>query len=285
MLKQESSTKGCIEINRVAVVETGDPYQGAIRVLELLGAKKYLKPEENILVKPNYVSNHMPSTGVTTDPLTVKAVVEYLLGSGIKNIAVGEGGMSCYSTLKTFKKVGLTDTLSEVKIPLIDLNKDERVSVKITSAKALKQIDVARTFVVSDAIISLAKLKIHSMATVTLGMKNMMGGILPKSIMHSDIHSKIVDLNRRFTPRISIIDGVVGCQTAELAADPVCSNAVICGDNAVATDAVGAYLMGFEPEEVQHLKLAKEAGLGEIDLKKIKIVGDDIQKLRKHYLR
>lgn len=287
MLKPGSSIKGCTEIFRVAVVETKSAYEGTKKALELLQARRYLKPEEKVLVKPNYVCSDMPATGVTTDPMTVKAVVEYLLENGFsnKNIVVGEGGMSDYSTLKTFEKVGLMDALRELKVPVVDLNKDERLSVKIPGAKALKQVDIAKSYVECDAIISLAKLKVHSMATVTLSMKNMMGGILPKSIMHSDIHNKIADLNRRFAPRISLIDGIIGCQTAELAADPVCSDVVICSNNAVAADAVGAYLMGFEPGEVLHLRYAKEAGLGEIDMRKIKIIGDDIERRRKQYLR
>ena len=110
----------------------------------------------------------------------------------------------------------------------------------------------------------------HSLAIVTLGMKNMMGGILPKSI---------VDLNRKFKPRIGIIDGVIGCQTHEIACDPVPSDLI------VAVDTIGTYLIGINPKEVKYLELAKKAGLGENRLYKIKVIGAEIKRLQKKYKR
>lgn len=100
-------------------------------------------------------------------------------------------------------------------------------------------------------------------------MKNMMGGILPKGMMHDDLHQKIVDLNMAFGPELTVIDGIVGCQGHELACDPVNSNVIIAGEDFVATDAVGSFLMGLCP--------------GESGLEKIIFKGEQISRLRKHY--
>jgi len=267
----------------VAVINTDKPLEGTKRALASIHASQYLKKDERILVKPNYITNDLPSTGVTTDPWVVLGVVEYLQDSGFDDIIVAEGGSTDFDTMETFEKVGLTNTIRDVK--LIDLNRDERVEVTIPNATKLKKVNVAKTFFECDAIVSVAKLKVHRLATVTLNMKNMMGGILPKSIMHEGIHEKIVDLNRRFMPRLGIIDGIIGCQTHETARNPVRSNVIVAGSDIVATDAVGAFLMGIEPHDVKHLELAALAGMGTNDLSQIEVVGDDIKKLQKRYRR
>jgi uncharacterized protein (DUF362 family) len=144
-------------------------------------------------------------------------------------------------------------------------------------------VKVARSFVDYDCILSVPKLKVHCWSLSTLSMKNMMGGILPKGIMHDDLAQKIVDLNTVFGPELTVIDGIVGCQGHELACDPISSDVIVAGEDFVATDAVGSFLMGLEPAEVLYLRLAKKAGLGENELEKIRYVGEEISRLRKYY--
>ncbi|MHA2040159.1 MAG: DUF362 domain-containing protein [Promethearchaeota archaeon] len=49
---------------------------------------------------------------------------------------------------------------------------------------------------------------------------------------------------------------------------------LIVGKDAFAVEAVGAHLVGFDPNEMPVLQEAKNRGLGEIDLDKINIIGD-----------
>ncbi|CAJ35579.1 DUF362 domain-containing protein [Methanocella arvoryzae] len=269
----------------VSVLRTTDPVNGPKQALEIIHADKILERYQRILIKPNYVNNSDPSTGVTTDPRVVRGIVEYLLEHGWSNseFAVGEGGMASFNTIETFQKVGLTDELKGYGVKLIDLNAEPHVEVKIEGGRSLKSVKVARSFTEYDCILSVPKLKVHCWSLSTLSMKNMMGGILPKGIMHDDLAQKIVDLNRAFGPELTVIDGILGCQRHELACDPIASNVIIAGEDFVATDAIGSFLMGLCPDDVPYLALAKKAGLGENDLDKIDYIGETISLLRKHY--
>jgi len=166
----------CLVMNgcNVAVVNTDKPLQGTKRALASIRASRHFQKDERILIKPNYVTNDFPRTGVTTDPQVVLGVVEYLRNSGFDNLIVAEGGSTDFDTMETFEKVGLIDLIRDIE--LIDLNRDERVEVTIPNAIKLKKVNVAKTFFECDAIVSVAKLKVHSIATVTLNLKNMMGG-------------------------------------------------------------------------------------------------------------
>ncbi len=269
----------------VSIVHTDDPAGGPKKALDMIGAGDILDRYERVLIKPNYVNASHPSTGVTTDPRVVRSIVEYLLGRGwsTRDVAVGEGGMANYNTMETFRAVGLAEELEGLGVKLIDLNAEPHVEVNIPGGKSLKSVKVARPFLDYDCILSVPKLKVHVWSLSTLSMKNMMGGILPKGIMHDDLAQKIVDLNRAFGPELTVIDGIIGCQGHELACDPIQSDVIIAGEDFVAVDAVGSFLMGLEPAEVLYLKLAKKAGLGENELEKIRYAGGEISKLRKYY--
>ena len=269
----------------VSIVHTSDPTEGPKKALDMIGADKILERYRRILIKPNYVNASLPSTGVTTDPRVVRSVVEYLLEEGWSphEFAVGEGGMANYDTLETFKAVGLVDQLNSLGVKLIDLNREPHVEVKIPKGKSLKSVKVAKAFQDYDCILSVPKLKVHCWSLSTLSMKNMMGGILPKGIMHDDLHQKIVDLNRAFGPELTVIDGIIGCQGHELACDPISSDVIIAGEDFVATDAVGSFLMGLCEDDVPYLDLARKAGLGENRLENIEYAGEMISKLRKYY--
>jgi uncharacterized protein (DUF362 family) len=269
----------------VSVVNTDDPVNGPKQALDEIRAPGILKNYQRVLIKPNYVNASHPSTGVTTDPRVVRGIVEYLLEHGWSNreFAVGEGGMASVNTMDSFRTSGLVDELNGYGVKLIDLNAEPHVDVEIPGGRSLKSVRVARSFVEYDCILSVPKLKVHCWSLSTLSMKNMMGGILPKGIMHDDLAQKIVDLNRAFGPELTVIDGILGCQRHELACDPIQSNVIIAGEDFVATDAVGSFLMGLAPEDVPYLQLAKKAGLGENDMEMIRYTCEPISKLRKHF--
>lgn len=269
----------------VSIVHSSDPIAGSKKALDMVHADKILDRYDRILVKPNYVNASLPSTGVTTDPHVVRGVVEYLIEHGwsTSEFAVGEGGMVSYNTLDTFKKVGLTEQLQGLGVKLIDLNAEPHMEVDVPGGRSLKKVTVAKSFTDYDCIFSVPKLKVHCWSLSTLSMKNMMGGILPKGIMHDDLAQKIVDLNRAFGPKLTLIDGIIGCQGHELACDPINSEVLIAGEDFVATDAVGSFLMGLCPEEIPYLQLAKKAGLGENDMEKIEYAGEQIGRIRKKY--
>ena len=55
---------------------------------------------------------------------------------------------------------------------------------------------------------------------------------------------------------------------------------VVAGTNPLATDAIAARLMGFDPSVIRHLGRARAEGLGAIDLDAIQLVGDPITSFR-----
>jgi len=268
---------------KVAVVKDENPYKALKKVLELINAGDLLSPEDKVLIKPNYVVAKHPSTGVTTDSRVIDGVIGFLKDIGVKKIVVGEGGAG--DTERAFDVVGIREVVRKHGVELVNLNRDTIINMKIPNALALQEIGVAETALKSTCIINVPKLKVHHMALVTLSMKNLMGLILPKNIIHEHINEKITDLAALFRDRVrlNIVDGLVGSEIDEVHGSPVKMDLLIAGIDIVSVDTVATAVMGIEPKIVRYLKLAEEKGLGTCDLTRIEVLGDRIENVMRKF--
>jgi len=265
----------------VAIVKGDSPVEMVSNALEMIKADEVISIGDHVLVKPNYIEASHPSTGITTDARVIEGVVKFLRKRGIKSIVIGEGsGLS--NTMHAFKVAGVDEVARRWNVEMVDLNKDELVEVQVPNPLALRRVKIAKTALES-RIVSVPKLKLHRMAGVTLSLKNMMGAVMPKGSIHNPLSEKIADLASILKPCIAVVDGIIGGEGHELAGKPVQMNLIIAGTDPVAVDAVGTAVMGFDPKNVKHLRLAEMKGVGTCDLNRIKILGEPISKVRKKF--
>ena len=92
-----------------------DPFEATTHALQLVGGDVVIQPDERVLIKPNCVRPAAPETGVTTDGGVVDAVIEYLLGVGVRDIVIAEGGNP--GTEKAFSLTGLKLSLIHISEP------------------------------------------------------------------------------------------------------------------------------------------------------------------------
>lgn len=271
---------------RVAVFRGQDPVELTVRALEAIEGdlEGLLRSGRPVLVKPNYITADHPSTGITTDARVVEGVVKFLKERGVEDVVIGEGS-GFADTLEAFRVAGVDRVAERWGVGLVDLNRDEFVEVRPPSPLALRRVRVART-AVERAVVSVPKLKVHRLATVTLGLKNVMGALASKGRMHNGrLHENIADLASVLRPSLTVIDGVVAGEVHETSRSPVRMDLVIASADPVAADAVGAAVMGIRPEEVKHLVLAARKGLGTLRLEEIEVVGEPIEGVARKFRR
>jgi uncharacterized protein (DUF362 family) len=257
------------------------------RALDLIGGAAYLSPFASFLLKPNYVVDKSPVGGLTTSPESLDGIMTYLfqkVGKTPAQVLIGEGGEPS-STDSAFTTCGARDLAKRHGVRLVNLNEDEKESVTLKGSLSLKQANVARTARSVECVISVPTLKTHSMAVTTLAMKNCMGCILPKGIMHSSLHRKIADLAGLINPKLSVIDGIVGAEGNEESGDPVPMGLIIAGIDYVAVDTVGSAVMGYSAKECKYLQYGAEKGLGTCDLSRIDVVGVSIEDVERKFHR
>lgn len=270
------------QMSQVAIVKGTNPVEITVEALKMVKphVDRVLSVRKPILIKPNYLNSRHPSTGITTDSRVIEGIVKFLKAQGISDLIIGEGS-GFADTFEAFKVAGVDAVAERWGLRLVDLNRDEFVEVHPPDPLSLKKTKVAKT-TLDCTIISVPKLKLHRIATVTLSLKNMMGALASKGSMHNGSLSRnIVDLASVLTPRISVVDGIIAGEGHESSGNPVEMDLVIAGTDPVAVDAVGAAVMGISPMDVKHLVLAQEKGLGTCSLDQITLVGEPLAKVRR----
>jgi uncharacterized protein (DUF362 family) len=143
-------------------------------------------------------------------------------------------------------------------------------------------------------------MKTHTLATVTLGMKNLIG-LYPETIyrtVRAGVHDhaadagspgiafEILDMVRANKLGLVVVDG----STAMEGNGPsdgvlVPMNVIIAGTNPLATDMVAASVMGIEPLEVPTFVQANKLGMRPAGLDEIEIRGAEIAGVRRQFAR
>ncbi|MFX1280532.1 MAG: DUF362 domain-containing protein [Promethearchaeota archaeon] len=241
-----------------------------------------------------------------TSPQVVKAVIKFLKARKTE-VFIMENSTQANLTRVVFAITGYKDLCDELGAKIIYLDEEDTITFEFNGKPSIEEDPngyILKTFRLPATIvkiienrddvtyINIPKLKTHSMAGVTLGIKNQWG--FPQ---HADrgkdhnfnLHYKFVDLYEIIKPDITIIDGIEG--TIHGHYPPTAwedrlvkqFNILIGGRDTLAVDTVGARIFGLSIDEVPHLKIAYERGLGEGDLDKIEVIGKNLDTYTEKY--
>jgi hypothetical protein len=96
----------------------------------------------------------------------------------------------------------------------------------------------------------------------------------------------LVDLFTIVRPKLNVVDAIQGMGgQGPCWGDPKDLNLIIASDDPVAADAVASAVIGIDPFEVPTTYLGHVRGIGVGDLKRIEILGEAIEKVRKRFER
>jgi len=271
----------------VALQRAGNPFEATLKALEATNFKNAVEGKKLVLIKPNLTTSATAQEGITTDPRVVEGILHALRECDVGRIVIGEssGGSS---TLHCFQRNGYIDLAKKWRVELLDLDEDDSLLLKVPNPLSISELRISKKAHEADFRISVAKLKIHSLAVATACLKNMMGclsGRKWKIIVHSDVQNRIVDLNKLILPHFGVVDVIVGNQVDEVVPYPIQMNAILAGKDVVAIDSVAAECMGVSWREVPYLLKAEQAGLGTADLDKIEVIGERIRDMKKTFDR
>jgi uncharacterized protein (DUF362 family) len=245
-----------------------------------------------VAVKPNETyADKKDKTGVT-QPDTLRAVLRHLKRFSPRELVV-TGGSGASKTDEVFQAAGLDKVVAEEGATFVDHNLEPFREVPLEYGGEPEVIGPQKSIMVNprileyNTLVSLAQLKLHQTATVTLCLKNIAMsypaagyyGYPRKKEKHEnhffdDMHSFIAAMAKRFPIHLGIITGHPAMiATGPLGGHPVETGLVIASTDAVAADCVGAWLLGFTPQAVRHLWEAGKLGLGQIQTKEMTFPG------------
>jgi len=155
---------------------------------------------------------------------------------------------------------------------------------------------VSKTLLACDKLINIPAMKTHDIPGVTtihkqyVGtyMQNAYGSGWGKGGLHNDGNDKVpngfMDLFSYCPTDYAVIEGIWGVEgQGPQTGDDVKLNVIVVGGDPVATEAVVAEIMGFNPYDVYHLHLSAAKGFGTWDKHQIEVVGRSIEEVRRPF--
>jgi uncharacterized protein (DUF362 family) len=259
------------------VVRTGnDPASNVRSALEPLGGMgAFVKRGAKVLIKPNLFIAREPKYAVTTNPQLVGALVTLALEAGAGSVTVVD--RSCADDAEAFAASGIRTAVEQAGGSVKVLAEQHVQKVALPKGRLLTSVSLISDLFDADVIINAPIAKTHSLAGLTMSMKNLMGVIGGNrgEIMHPDLHTRICDLNTAVRPHLVVLDAyrilTAHGPTGGNLADVSTTKTVIVGTNQASVDAFGTTLFGMKPTDLEYLVQAAQRGMGVIDLDRLRI--------------
>ncbi len=269
-------------VSLVHTTETNIPrLKGAIAKSLNLLEFDYNRNIRSVVIKPNLCYYHDPSSGRTTDPRFIEALVELLrdhISDDIR-VTIVESDASAMRCKYSFKILGYERLSNDKKLNLLNLTEDEVDEVEVGTNGTASRFNVPRSISNADLFINVPKIRLHGLAKISCCLKNVYGcNPFPKKFKyHSSLDKTIVNLNKLLKTDLCVVDGVFvnGMSTAKL-------GLVMAGRDPVAVDTVVSTIAGINPMKVNHISLAAREGIGTMNYE---LRGDDLNLFRRAFPR
>ena len=169
----------------------------------------------HVLVKPNLLTDREPDKAVTTHPALLRLVLRHLKSSGAI-VSVGDSPASAANLQAVLDRTGVGAVCREAGVPFVSFEQAGADSYETDGFR----FAIARPVAEADLIVSLPKVKSHSLTKLTAAVKNLYGAVpgYSKTTLHR-LHPRPDDFGRLLQaiwrvlpPTVSIADAVVGME-------------------------------------------------------------------------
>lgn len=283
------------------------------------GASAIVQPGETVFIKPNFATlglvryDPIPR-GEVVKPEIVIAVAEECLKAGAARVTIGEAGQVPSwdwahvqfldgSTNMAAAVQQLNDAYGD-RVRLVCLNAETPAWIPVPSQSRLSSLDVSSLVIEADRVISLPVIKAHRWAMMTGALKNFLG-VTPIShysspllanmrggLHDAGIHQVIVDISKGVGVDFAITDFSIGGEgngpfvmpgwwgSSVDMRDRLGTWMLLASTDPVALDATSTRVISLDPQDVTHVRLAWEQGIGQMLQEKITLLGATLDEIR-----
>lgn len=263
--------------NELAVISGDDPAKNTRAAIDALGGiRKLVRKGDFVVVKPNIAWNRPPTAAATTNPEVVAEIVRMCKEAGADKVLVidhiidrpAEGVLGFTGIQAAAEKAGAVVAAAQ--------NESDYRTIAVPKGKVIKSDTCIKDILKADVFINVPIAKTHSATKLTLGLKNLMGCNWDRQAWHqsASLDQCIADYATAVKPDLTVLDATRILLTNGPKGPGQTKDAkkIIAGADPVAVDAFGATLFDVKPSDIGYIKLAHELGIGEIDLKKMRIL-------------
>ncbi len=260
----------------VVVVRGGEPDELVRQALEALGGiGRFVNSGNDVIIKPNIG----PSTSgyeyaATTNPWLVGAMVKICREAGARRVRVMDSPFGT-SPETAYVQSGIQEQVLAAGGDMEIMSKFKFVSIEIPHGRDIKKWDIYDDVLKADVMINVPIAKHHSLARLTLGMKNLLGVVTNRPSFHFNLGQRLADLTSRVMPTLTVIDAVrilvAHGPTGGDLGDVRKLDTIIVSPDIVAADSYATGLFGLKPDDISCIPAASAMGLGSSDIRNLNI--------------
>ena len=247
------------------------------RQFELLGGiGRFVKRNDSVLLKPNFIAPKPRHCATQTDPAVIIETARILKDFGARPF-VGDSP-AWGDVFKCVSVLGLEEPLKKIGVPVRQLDKPVKRQI------AGIDIGISSAALDADKIINLPKFKSHQQLVATFAVKNMFGCVsgkwkaywhFAKGGNEKKFCKLLIEIYKLLSPALTIIDGV----TAMDGPGPISGRArplgwIIGGTEPVACEIVCSKLINLDCDNLPIVRTARQLGFGPKSFSDIEIAGD-----------
>ncbi|MGC9468763.1 MAG: DUF362 domain-containing protein [Anaerolineae bacterium] len=260
----------------LAVAHGPDPAAITERAIAALGGiERFVKAGDAVVLKPNIcVDYNPPEYAATTNPLVVATLVKLCLGAGAREVKVMDmpfGG----TPESAYEISGIAKAVKDAGGEMVVMNRAKYLETQIPEGRDLQSWEIYGDVVNADVLINIPIAKHHSLARLSLGLKNLLGTVARPNQIHSNLGQRIADLASVIRPTLTVVDAVRILMdhgpTGGSLNDVKQADTIIASHDFVAADTRAAALFDLESTEIAFIHAAGEMGLGKTDLSGLRV--------------
>jgi len=257
-------------------VRNGEPEQMVRQAMaEMGGMKKYVTSGADVIIKPNVcVDFRSYEWGATTNPWVVGALVKMCFEAGAGRVRVMDQTWKRNMT-KAYQESGIQEQVEAAGGEMEWMPLEKFVPVSAPNGVDLKSFDIYDEILKADVFINVPVAKHHMDAKLTLAMKNLMGIISDRPIIHKNFGQRIADLASAVRPTLNVMDAVRVMKkygpTGFAKKHTHQVDTLIISEDIVAIDSYTTRLFDMKPHDLDYVICAAEMGIGRSDIENLRI--------------
>lgn len=265
----------------LVVTRNGEPEQMVRQAIAALGGMAQFVPQgADVIIKPNVcVDFRTYEWAATTNPWVVGELVKMSYEAGASHVRVMDQTWKRGMT-EAYLMSGITEQVEAAGGEMVWMPLEKFIPTPLPLGKDLKSLDIYEDILNADVWINAPIAKHHMDAKLTLAMKNLMGVIANRPIIHENFGQRIADMASVFKPALNVMDAVrVMTKNGPIGnalSDVKKMDTVIVSPDMVAIDAYTTRLFDMQPADLDYVVCAAEMGLGRMDVENLLIEEIDL---------
>lgn len=264
------------QAGKVAVVRgISDRIRGVELAFQALGGLEgFIRPGDHVLLKVNAAFALPPALCATTHPDLVTRVSQLCLQAGADRVWVTDNPIN--DPASCFALTGIDAAARAAGARILLPTEDRFAPYTVPDADLIRHWPTLTAPLQRvNKVIGLAPVKDHHRSGASMTLKNwygLLGG--RRNIFHQQIHTIITELAMMIKPTLVILDGTMSMMhngpTGGSLDDLKPTYTLIAGTDGVAVDALGVGLLERTIDDLPHLRMAEEKGVGTVDYESLK---------------